>query len=275
MEYHQAWQNGVLSSKMHMNISSLEVLFTPADFSSLRECDLSMTVCVVFDVLRATSSMVTALGNGAAAILPVEDIPQALALREQRAEVLLAGERNGLIIGADLTGSVSFDLGNSPREFRQETVAGKTIVMTTTNGTRALRACAHAKRVLISSFLNLTVTVGSLEGADPVRLMLVCGGTHEQAAYEDVLCAGALCDLVWANCNQDSVSDSALVARMLFRQERQDLLAAISRSCNGRRLLASPQLRDDVRFCVQLDSVNLVAAMDQDGLLRGSFIQLA
>ncbi len=226
-------------------------------------------MCVVFDVLRATSSMVTALNNGATAIVPVDDIPNALMIRAQRADVLLAGERDGLRIEADLTGSVAFDLGNSPREFRAETVAGKTIVMTTTNGTRALRACARAKRVLVSSFLNLAATAESLKAEAPARLMLVCGGTFEQPAYEDVLCAGALCDLVWANCNYDFVTDSALMAHKLFSRDGQDLLAAISQSHNGRRLLSCPQLRDDVRFCAQRDSVNLAVRMGQDGLVRG------
>src|SRR6266700_3040795 len=82
---------------------SLEVLFTPAEFGELGEVDLSGTVCVVFDVLRATSSMATALANGASAIVPVAEIPEALRLRERDPDVLLAGERDGLRIQGDLT----------------------------------------------------------------------------------------------------------------------------------------------------------------------------
>ena len=126
-------------------ISSLDVLFTPADFAHLAQQDLSETVCVVFDVLRATSSMVTALGNGASGILPVEEIGQALTFKRERPEVLLAGERDGVRIGPDLAQGTTFDLGNSPREFTAGLVAGRTIVMTTTNGTRALHACRHAR----------------------------------------------------------------------------------------------------------------------------------
>jgi 2-phosphosulfolactate phosphatase len=81
--------------------------------------------------------MITALANGAVAILPVSEIPEALALRDRQCDLLLAGERNGLRIGRDLTGSIDFDLANSPREFTPEKVRGKIIVMTTTNGTRA------------------------------------------------------------------------------------------------------------------------------------------
>ena len=114
----------------------VEVLFTPAEFRVLPDCDLSGTTCVVFDVLRATSTIVTALAAGAAGVLPVEEISEALAWR-RRPDVLLAGERGGQRISAALTGGVEFDLGNSPREFTPERVAGKLIVSTTTNVTRA------------------------------------------------------------------------------------------------------------------------------------------
>src|SRR5215211_2708797 len=135
--------------------ATLEVILTPAEFGPLRQRDLSQTVCVVFDILRATTSMITALANGADSIIPVEQISEALELRRQRPELLLAGERDGVRIRSNLTGGIDFDLGNSPREFTSERVQGRSIVMTTTNGTRALRACAAAQVVLIGSFLNL------------------------------------------------------------------------------------------------------------------------
>jgi len=246
--------------------SRLEVLFTPAEFDRLPERNLSETVCVVFDVLRATSTMVTALANGATAILPVVDIPQALAVRQREPRVLLAGERDGLLIGGELTGSIAFDLGNSPREFTPEKVSGRTIAMTTTNGTRALRACASARTVVLGSFLNLGAVAGFIHKTEPVDLLLVCSGTFDQAAYEDVLAAGALCDLVWPKYK--NVSDSALIARRLFRLEQQDILAAIALSRNGRRLLSRADLAEDVRFCVQRDIFKLNAEMATDGRVR-------
>lgn len=244
-------------------MTSLEVLFTPADFSTLKERDLSQTTCVVFDVLRATSSMVTALANGAASIIPVKEIPEALAVRKRLPDALLAGERDGVLIPAELTGSVAFDLGNSPIEFTVEKVRDKTIAMSTTNGTRALRACAHAQHVFISCFLNLSATVEHLRSLRPGKLLLVCGGTYEQVAYEDILCAGAICDMLWSNSNQ--IADSALAARKLFLLEQNDLPAAVSSSRNGRRLLSRSDLRDDVAFCSRLDCFPLVAKLQKDG----------
>jgi 2-phosphosulfolactate phosphatase len=185
--------SGNMQSKRTLErMKSLEVLFSPAEFEAIKHLDLSATVCVVFDVLRATSSMITALGNRAKEILPVLGIPEAIALRSTHTDALLAGEREGLRILEGLTGSIAFDLGNSPREFQEQVVAGKTIIMTTTNGTRALRACAHANKILVSSFLNLRATVDLLEREPPAHLLLVCSGTNEEAAYEDALCAGPL-----------------------------------------------------------------------------------
>jgi 2-phosphosulfolactate phosphatase len=247
---------------------TLEVLFAPAEYSHLRERDLRQTVCVVFDVLRATSTMVTALGNGAAAILPVAEIPEALVLRQHHPEILLAGERDGLRIQANLTGGVSFDLGNSPREFTAARIKDKTIAMTTTNGTRALRACVPASAVLLGSFLNLRATAQFIESQAPPHLLLVCSGTLDQAAYEDLLGAGALCDLVWPGYSASTVTDSAHIARRLFRLEQTDLLNAVSQSRNGRRLLAHPELRADVPFCLQRDLFGLVAELGRDGIIR-------
>ena len=248
--------------------TTLEVLLAPAEYALMQERDLPQTVCVVFDILRATSTMVTALGNGAAAILPVAEITEALSIRNYQREVLLAGERDGVRIEGKLTGGVSFDLGNSPREFTTPRVNGKTIVMTTTNGTRALRACAPASAVLLGSFLNLRATAQFIENHAPAHLLLVCSGTLDQTAYEDLLGAGALCDLVWPVYSGGAMADSAHIARRLFRLEQNDLLGAVSQSRNGRRLMAHPELRADVPFCLQHDLFGFVAELGKDGAIR-------
>src|SRR5215212_2892571 len=104
---------------------TVETILTPAEFPALAVRDLSATTCVVFDVLRATSSMLTALNNGAEEIIPVVEIAEALAVKQGRPEVLLAGERHGLRITRELTGSVDFDFGNSPRDFTPDKVRGQ------------------------------------------------------------------------------------------------------------------------------------------------------
>ena len=247
---------------------TLEVFFTPAEFATLPQRDLSGTVCVVFDVLRATSTIVTALANGAAAIIPVAEIPEALALKRARPELLLGGEREGVRIRADLTGGVEFDLGNSPREFTPEKVQGRTIVLTTTNGSRALRACAGAKEVLAGSFLNLKATAEHLRALPPANLLLVCSGTFDQAAFEDVLGAGALADLLWSGFAREAATDSARMAREIYLQHRDELTRAMEHSRNGWRLLSNPELRDDVAWCLQRDKFPLVAKLDRDSIVQ-------
>ena len=246
----------------------LEVTFTPAEFAALRQRDLSQTVCVVFDVLRATTSMVTALTNGAREIIPVCEIAEAVALRQARPDLLLAGERDGVRILRQLTGSMDFDLGNSPREFTRERVGGRSIAMTTTNGTRALQACRGARRLLVGSFLNLGAVADWLARERIADLLVVCSGTQEEAFYEDVLGAGALCDAVWEQFSGGRVADSAQVAREIFRQGRGDLLVAVQRARNGRRLLALPELRDDVALCFQRDVANVLVEMTAEGVVR-------
>ncbi len=258
-----------MSRSTQITRPSLEVLFTPAEFEALSSRDLSGITCVVFDVLRATSSMVTALANGAEAIIPVADISEALAIHRQRPEVLLAGERDGLRIGKELTGSVDFDLGNSPREFTTEQVRGKTIAMTTTNGTRALKACAGAKSVWVGAFLNLGVTAEQLRRDQPQRLLIICSGTGAEASYEDTLGAGALCNAVWDLYDAGHVADSSQIARAIYLSAKGDLLAAASRHArNARRLLKMPDLRDDVALCLRPDSHPILAVLGKDGRVR-------
>jgi 2-phosphosulfolactate phosphatase len=188
-------------------------------------------------------------------------------LRSRDPGVLLAGERDGLRITAALAG-VDFDLGNSPREIAAAPVRGRTIVMTTTNGTRALRACAGAPLVLLGSFLNLAALAARLRQLSPKRLLLVAAGTGEQAAFEDSLAAGALCDRLWPLFSGARVGDAAGMARTLYRAHAGDLPAALALAANGARLLAQPTLAGDVACCARLDTLDLVAALDADGSVR-------
>ena len=246
----------------------IETLLSPTELPALAQRDLRNTACVVFDILRATSTFVTALQHGAQEIIPVSEIAEAVALRRRQPEVLLAGERDGVKIRAAQSGGIDFDFGKSPREFTPEKVPGKTIVSTTTNGTRALQACAKAKIVLAGSFLNLAATADFLRGQND--LLLVCAGTGENPAAEDILAAGALIDLLASGKNtHTSKSAHSSAARTSYVQAvLTSLTAAIGNSQNGQRLLANPELRDDVAFCAQRDIFYLVAAMQADGSLR-------
>ena len=248
--------------------TKLEVLFTPAEYEALSGRDLSQTVCVIFDVFRATSTIVTALANGTAAIIPVAEIPDALALRQQNPEILLVGEREGLRIGKELTGGIDFDLGNSPREFTADRVRGKSIALSTTNGSRALRACALAREVLVGSFLNLAATAAHIQRNPAANLLLVCSGTGNQAAYEDLLGCGALVELLVAELPVENIADSAKIALEIYQGNSADLLSAAKNSWNGRRLLSIPELRDDLPWCLQRNRFPLVAKLMGNSIIK-------
>ncbi|MCD6049927.1 MAG: 2-phosphosulfolactate phosphatase [Verrucomicrobia bacterium] len=247
---------------------ALEVLFTPVEFNALPARDLSRTVCVVFDVLRATSVMVQALSEGAEGLIPVSTIEEAVALHRLKPELLLAGERHGLRITAPQSGGVDFLFGNSPWEFTAEKVKGRTIVTTTTNGTRALQACRGAAEVLVGAFLNLDAVADRLLAEQDWSVVIVCSGTGEEAAYEDTLAAGALCEVLLKTGLDGRVVDSAQIARAVYEREKGDLMGAMQRASNGVRLLGMTDLKDDVTFCLRRNAVPLVAAMGKDGVVR-------
>ena len=252
---------------------NIETMLTPAELPALAQRDLRATACVVFDVLRATSTFVTALHQGAQAIIPVSEIAEALAFRKaeggrQKAEfILLGGERTGVRISAN---GIDFDLGNSPREYTPERVRGKTIVSTTTNGTRALRACAKAPTVLAASFLNLTATADFLRRNSHETILLICAGTGENPADEDIIAAGALADALMPGKDTFAKRTASTVAARAayFEATRMGLERKISLAENARRLLAIPELSDDVAFCLQRDVFPLVAKMGTDGAIR-------
>ena len=146
----------------------IDVLLQPCAISAFAQGESVGTLCVVFDVLRATSTMLTGLEWGVREFFVVGTIEAALAMREQRPEALLGGERGGDRIAG-------FDLGNSPLEYQAP--VGRSVIMTTTNGTVALQACARASAVLVGAVVNLSALVGAVQAMRPQRVVAVCAGT--------------------------------------------------------------------------------------------------
>ncbi len=247
---------------------NIEVLLSPAAYQARRERGFAGATCVVFDVLRATSVMITGLANGARSFIPVEEISEALAWRARQPDVLLAGERDGLRITNANGSGTDFDLGNSPREYVRARVAERDIVTTTTNGTRALRACASAEAVLVGSFLNLAATAQWLGPRTSRKLMLVCAGTGELPALEDILAAGALVKLLTQANAAIELSDAARSTLLAYQAAADQLEETVEAGRNGARLLANPDLRDDVKFCLQQNVYPLVAVLGRDGKIR-------
>jgi 2-phosphosulfolactate phosphatase len=195
--------------------------------------DLRGGIAVAIDVLRASTTIVHALAAGAKAVVPCEDVDEArrAAANLPASDVVLGGERGGVLIDG-------FDLDNSPAAYTPQTVKRKTVVFTTTNGTRALLRCREADRVLIGAFVNLQAVVDAvLETGRPVHL--VCAGTCGEITAEDVLCAGAFVDsIIQFEPRTQLANDSAQIAVEFFQQSMRTgkLAAALQRSLGGRNL---------------------------------------
>ena len=224
------------------------VALDPAEIAHLPKRDLSRTTCVVFDVLRATSSMITALAHGALEIHPVRTIGEARELKADMPHAILGGERDGEIIDG-------FDAGNSPFEYTG--LAGRTIITTTTNGTIALRACEHAETVLVGAILNLAELADEIRWREPEELLLVCAGTFEEFALEDACAAG----LLIAALPDAQLSDAALAALAIAKQFPTPL-AALRASRNGRALAAKGRGKE-VDWCAQASRFNVTGIMEQ------------
>jgi 2-phosphosulfolactate phosphatase len=225
----------------------IDVALTPADIALLPKGDLTQTTCIVFDILRATSSMITAIAHGAREIHPVQTLEEAFALREELGGGLLAGERHG-------DKPARFDFGNSPLEFR--TCRGAHIIWTTTNGTVALRACEAAGKVLVGSLLNMQALVDDLEWDDPERVLLVCAGTFEEFALEDATAAGRLI----AEFPKAELTDAAYAA-LSVAQRYPRPIDALRAARNGKALAAKGREKE-VEWCAQLSVYNVGACMD-------------
>lgn len=231
----------------------LRVAWTPTQVAALATEDLSHSLCVAIDVLRATSTLTTALAHGASAIIPAAQLDEARSLRAAHPAALLCGERHGLP-------PEGFDLGNSPREFTPGRVAGRTIIHTTTNGTRAVRACAAAAETLLGCFLNLSAVADRIRSraADVGCIVLACAGTFEDFSMEDALFAGALvAHLGWQH-----------PVRSLWSSRIGTLENALARTRNGRRL-KELGLAEDVAFCARIDSTPTLGSVDRNGRIVG------
>ena len=216
---------------------------------------------VIIDVLRASTTICTALSGGARQILPCLEIPQAGDLKTAGQADLCGGERGGVKIDG-------FDFGNSPFDYSQQAVAGKTIAFTTTNGTRAMQACQSAARVYIAAFVNLASVAQAIQ-AD-AKIELVCAGTDGEITEEDVLFAGALVERLkeYQAAKQADVelNDQAHIALSDWQSlTADDLVSRLSqrmRLSHGGRNLVQLGYARDIDFAAQIDTLDILPQLD-------------
>src|SRR2546428_2453321 len=236
----------------------VDVVLLPND---LQPAHLAGRVVVVFDVLRATTSMAAALAAGVKEIRVFGDLDavRAAAGEREMSNRLLCGER-------DCLPPEGFDLGNSPGAFSRSLHAGRVMYMSTTNGTRAIVAARAAHAVLTGALVNARVVARAIAGRwAHLNVTLLCAGTGGAVAMEDVIGAGAVLQALAGLTPITLASDSAAMARRLFDAARADLRGALAEARGGRNVIAAG-LAQDVDFAARLDAIDIVGIVEREPL---------
>jgi len=242
----------------------VDVVTTPGE---LEGEDLSGSIVIVVDVVRATTTLLAGLEAGARRAHAVESVEDALDLRRSIGEddVVLCGERGGRRIEG-------FDLGNSPLEFEPASVADKILVCTTTNGTRTLSRCENADELWLGCFRNRAALVessakvlrGELEGQAPSRLLIACAGKEGRLGLDDHLCAGLIIEGLAASVPETRLSDGARSARATAREIRTPSAAFLATTAAGEALV-DIGLETDLEYCAELDVSRSVPRREAGG----------
>lgn len=221
---------------------------------SVRPEDVRKATCVVIDVLRASTTIITALANGCPAVYPTETPEQAREIA-RKCGCLLGGERDNRRIEG-------FDFGNSPLDYSPDKVMGRPIAFTTTNGTRAIRACAGSDALLVSSFVNGPATAALLNEAKG-DIFIVCAGSRGEPSLEDTVCGGMLLEALDTPAGADIEN-----AILRWRTHRENLAAMMKVVSEHGRDLAADGFEADIDFAAQVGRFDVVAIRKGDAIVR-------
>src|ERR1041385_5239499 len=238
----------------------VEVHFSPA---KLEEMQLKDKNIVVIDLLTGMISVAMALHNGAKEIIPVSNIESAVKISGSLygGVTLRAGERNGKMIEG-------FNLGNSPNEYKEDTVKGKSIIFMTTNGSGAMVKGRHAKNLVVAGFVNLTSTVSFLKELAG-DFMIICAGKENDFCIEDAVCAGKIINKLESEIDAELLpNDAGFAAATLDKMLGKNILKVLKNSGHG-NYLTDIGFADDLKVCAEVDSIPILP------ILSGNVIRLA
>ena len=220
--------------------------------------DVSNSIVVIIDVLRATSTIATALYNGAKCVIPVDSVTRCIEIGRQ-IEGITAGERDGQI-------AEGLEYGNSPFEYPHEFVEGKTLVLTTTNGTRLLHMALEkgAKQIITGSFPNLSAVCDHLR-ASGQNVILGCAAWKDRVNIEDMLFAGAVICRIGEHFSINC--DSSHLAETMYEKAKKDLFAFMKKNeASHYHRLMNFGLEKDIRYCLTPDGANVLPVYDEGKL---------
>jgi len=222
---------------------------------------LSDRIVVVIDVLRATSVITHALSQGALEIIPVATVEEAFQMAKvfPRDAILLGGERESKKIQG-------FDLGNSPREYTEEKVRGRKMILTTTNGTKAFHLVSSGREIFAGSFFNIGAVSRRCLELDR-DLLIFPSGDEGDFSLEDTICGGLLIDLI-AKIGQEPIvlTDASYSAQILYKRFEANLLEGFHFSRHGKELMRRG-FEEDLAYCAQIDMTDIVPQF-KDGVIR-------
>ena len=226
--------------------------------------NFSGQTAVVIDVLRATSVITTALENGAREVIPVKTVEEAQNLYAQcdTDKTLRGGERNALKIEG-------FDLSNSPLEYKKKVVEGKTLILTTTNGTNAINNIIGADEVVLACFRNVAAVVEHIVGLShrgSRDIAIVCAGTESHFSLDDGLCAGMIIELLKQQTEVET-DDLGLLLHRFYNESNDNLFGALSGCYHLKRLFALG-FYDDIKFCLETNCVQTVPVLKDGKIVR-------
>ena len=235
-------------------MNRIEVCFSPGEYHLYQE---EFDLVVVLDVLRATSAICTAIEHGVKEIIPVATLDEARAYQAEG--YLVAAERGGQIVEG-------FDLGNSPFSYMDPALKGQTVVLTTTNGTKAINMAREKKTVVIGSLNNLDALCEWLIRQQ--RDVLVLGsGWKDKFNLEDTICAGAIADQCLKSGRFFADEDSTVAAKFIFRSSRDNIFAFLKASSHRRRL-RKLNLNEDVKHCLTPNNCTAIPVLEGRSLVR-------
>lgn len=234
---------------------NIEVCYSPQSYHLFHKPD---AIVVVIDILRATSAITTAFFHGVSKMIPISTMIEADEYK--RNGFLVAAERNGEIVQG-------FDLGNSPFGYMNKKVKGKTIAITTTNGTRAIEVARKAKRIVIGSFLNLDAMVEYLK-KEQKDVLFLCAGWKDKFNMEDSLFAGAVANELIYKHGFNSICDSTIASMELYKLAKHDLNGFLANSSHRNRL-AKLDLERDVKYCLTPNQCPVIPIMEGKFIVKG------
>ncbi len=236
------------------NGRKVEVVFSPKLFPTYFE--YKNCVVVVIDIFRATSTICAAFKNGVKEVIPVATLDEAKAY-----------QKKGYLVGAERKSEIvkGFDFGNSPLKFNEKEFKGKSIVFTTTNGTRAMEVAKVADKVVVGAFTNISALCTFLEKEDK-DILLLCAGWKDRFNLEDTLFAGAVAHKISKNLRFNKLSDSSIASIKMFKAARNDMYKFLEISSHRKRL-SRLNLEEDIIYCLTLDKTDIVPVLEQGKLI--------